>query len=101
MERRRPESFRRACARHLQQLRKLAHYHLQRERDGHTLQSTALVHEVYLRLCGENAPRWENRAHFFALAARLMRRILVDYARMHIAEKRGGIAASPGDLKIR
>jgi RNA polymerase sigma factor (TIGR02999 family) len=73
------------------QLRKLAHYHLQRERDGHTLQSTALVHEVYLRLCGENAPRWENRAHFFALAARLMRRILVDYARMHIAEKRGGI----------
>jgi len=74
------------------QLRKLAHYHLQRERDGHTLQSTALVHEVYLRLCGENAPLWQNREHFFALAARLMRRILVDYARQHIAEKRGGIA---------
>jgi RNA polymerase sigma factor (TIGR02999 family) len=74
------------------ELRRLAHYHLQRERDGHTLQSTALVHEVYLRLCSQNTPPWENRAHFFALAARMMRRILVDYARRHSAEKRGGIA---------
>jgi RNA polymerase sigma factor (TIGR02999 family) len=74
------------------ELRCLAHYHLQRERDGHTLESTALVHEVYLRLCRQTHPLWEDRAHFFALAARMMRRILVDYARRHAAEKRGGAA---------
>lgn len=73
-----------------QELRRLAHYHLRRERSGHTLQTTALVHEVYLRLCGQDDPRWEDRAHFFAVAARMMRRILVDYARRHDAEKRGG-----------
>ena len=72
------------------ELQRLAHYHLRRERDGHTLQTTALVHEVYLRLCGQNEPHWENRAHFFAVAARMMRRILVDYSRQHDAEKRGG-----------
>jgi RNA polymerase sigma factor (TIGR02999 family) len=72
------------------ELRRLAHYHLRRERDGHTLQTTALVHEVYLRLRGQNEPRWEDRAHFFAVAARLMRRILVDYSRRRGAEKRGG-----------
>ncbi len=74
------------------ELRKLAHYHLQRERDGHTLQSTALVHEVYLRLCGQDDLQWQNRAHFFAVAAKMMRRILVDYARRQGAEKRGGDA---------
>jgi len=74
------------------ELRRLAHYHLRRERDGHTLQATALVHEVYLRLCGQDEPQWENRAHFFAVAARMMRRILVDYSRRHGAEKRGGDA---------
>ena len=74
------------------ELRRLAHYHLRRERDGHTLQTTALVHEVYLRLCGQEEPQWENRAHFFAVTARMMRRILVDYARRHGAEKRGGDA---------
>src|ERR1700733_8783140 len=72
------------------ELRRLAHYHLRRERDGHTLQTTALVHEVYLRLRGQDEPRWEDRAHFFAVAARLMRRILVDYSRRRGAEKRGG-----------
>ena len=73
-------------------LRRLAHYHLQRERDGHTLQSTALVHEVYLRLCGQDDPQWTDRAHFFAVAARMMRRILVDYSRRRRAEKRGSAA---------
>jgi RNA polymerase sigma factor (TIGR02999 family) len=74
------------------ELQRLAHHHLRRERDGHTLQTTALVHEVYLRLCGLDAPQWENRAHFFAVAARMMRRILVDYSRRRGAEKRGGAA---------
>jgi RNA polymerase sigma factor (TIGR02999 family) len=72
-----------------QELRRLAHYHLRQERDGHTLQTTALVHEVYLRLCGQEEPRWEDRAHFFSVSARMMRRILVDYARRRGAEKRG------------
>jgi RNA polymerase sigma factor (TIGR02999 family) len=71
------------------ELRRLAHYHLKRERAGHTLQTTALVHEVYLRLCQHDEPQWEDRAHFFAAAARTMRRILVDYARRRDAEKRG------------
>ncbi len=70
-------------------LRRLAHYHLRTERDGHTLQTTAVVHEVYLRLCSQDQPKWEDRAHFFAVAARMMRRILVDYSRRHGAEKRG------------
>jgi RNA polymerase sigma factor (TIGR02999 family) len=72
-----------------QELRRLAHYHLRQERDGHTLQTTALVHEVYLRLCGQEELRWEDRAHFFSVSARMMRRILVDYARRRGAEKRG------------
>jgi RNA polymerase sigma factor (TIGR02999 family) len=71
------------------ELQRLAHYHLRRERDGHTLQTTALVHEVYLRLSSRETVRWENREHFFAVAARMMRRILVDYARRHCAGKRG------------
>jgi RNA polymerase sigma factor (TIGR02999 family) len=72
-----------------QELRAVAHNYLQRERPGHTLQSAALVHEVYLRLVsGEPVPT-ETRAHFFAVAARLMRQILVDYARAHDAVKRG------------
>jgi RNA polymerase sigma factor (TIGR02999 family) len=73
-----------------QELRRLAHYHLRQERNGHTLQTTALVHEVYLRLCGQDELRWEDRAHFFAVSARMMRRILVDYLRRRGAEKRGG-----------
>ena len=74
------------------ELQRLAHYHLQREREGHTLQTTALVNEVYLRLCGEGKVQWQNRAHFFAVAARIMRHILVDYSRRHGAVKRGGSA---------
>jgi RNA polymerase sigma factor (TIGR02999 family) len=73
-----------------QELRRLAHFQLQRERQDHTLQTAALVHEAYLRLIGLNPPRWESRTHFFAIAAQLMRQILVDYARRHVAVKRGG-----------
>ena len=72
------------------ELRRLAHYQLRNERPDHTLQSAALVHEAYLRLVGVNPPRWESRTHFFAIAAHLMRQILVDYARRHGAGKRGG-----------
>jgi RNA polymerase sigma factor (TIGR02999 family) len=72
------------------ELRRLAHVQLRHERPDHTLQSSALVHEAYLRLVGLNAPQWENRAHFFAIAAQLMRQILVDYARRRGAGKRGG-----------
>lgn len=70
------------------ELRRLSHYQLRRERDGHSLQTTALVHEVYLRLCGDGELQWEDRAHFFAVASRIMRRILVDYSRRRGAEKR-------------
>ena len=72
------------------ELRRLAHFQLRNERPDHTLQSSALVHEAYLRLVGMNAPLWESRTHFFAIAAQLMRQILVDYARRHRATKRGG-----------
>ena len=71
------------------QLRGVAHKRLEGERTGHTLQTTALVHEAYARLADAQLT-WEDRAHFFALAARTMRRILVDYARARLAEKRGG-----------
>jgi len=71
------------------ELRRLAHHHLQAERAGHTLQSTALVHEDYLRLVDQEQLRLDNRAHFFAVASHLMRQILVDYARKHHAAKRG------------
>lgn len=72
-----------------QELRSLAHVMLRAERPGHTLQSTALVHEAYLKLVKQGPPEVQNRAHFFAVAARLMREILVDYARGHGAAKRG------------
>ncbi len=75
-----------------EELRRLARDYLRRERADHTLQATALVHEAYLRLVGETGICWQNRAHFYAIAARLMRRILVDHARAHHAEKRGGHA---------
>jgi len=71
------------------ELRRLAHFQLQKERPDHTLQSAALVHEAYLRLIGLKTPQWESRTHFFAIAAQLMRQILVDYARRHGAAKRG------------
>ncbi|MBC7796026.1 MAG: sigma-70 family RNA polymerase sigma factor [Pyrinomonadaceae bacterium] len=75
-----------------QNLRKQARSFLRRERSGHTLQTTALVHEAYLKLTDQNSVKWQNRAHFFAIAAQAMRRILLDYARQNIAEKRGGAA---------
>ena len=73
-----------------EELRRLAHHYMRAERDGHTLQTTALVNEVYLRLAGIDGLRWRDRAHFFAMAATLMRRVLVDYARQRGRDKRGG-----------
>jgi RNA polymerase sigma factor (TIGR02999 family) len=72
------------------ELRRQAAAQLHRERVNHTLQPTALVHEVYLRLVNQKHLGWQNRAHFFGLTAQMMRRILVDHARSHRAEKRGG-----------
>ena len=74
-----------------EELRRLARDYLRRERADHTLQATALVHEAYLRLVDEKSVTWQNRAHFYGIAARLMRRILVDHAREHNAAKRGGL----------
>ncbi|HUI61364.1 MAG TPA: ECF-type sigma factor, partial [Steroidobacteraceae bacterium] len=73
-----------------EQLRRLAARQLRAEPAAQTLQTTGLVHEAFLRLVGQRAPRWENRAHFFAIASSLMRRVLVDQARARLAEKRGG-----------
>ena len=71
-------------------LRRLAAWQLQTERPDHTLQPTALVHEAYLKLAGQNPVEWHNKAHFFALAAQVMRHILVDHARTRQRDKRGG-----------
>ncbi len=72
------------------ELRRLAGNYLRRERPGHTLQPTALVHEAYMRMVDQTRVQWQNRAHFFGVAAQMMRRILVDHARANAAEKRGG-----------
>jgi len=72
------------------ELRRLAHHYMSHERTGHTLQTTALVNEAYLRLVNRKDVRWQNRAHFFAISAKLMRSILVDHARSHAYAKRGG-----------
>jgi RNA polymerase sigma factor (TIGR02999 family) len=72
------------------ELRALAHHYLRQERSNHTLQSTALVHEAYVRLVGQQPPALQNRSHFFGVAARLMREILVEHARSRQAAKRGG-----------
>ncbi len=72
-----------------EELRRMAHRHMAQERPNHTMQATALVNEVYLKLKNER-PDWQNRAHFFALAAQMMRQILIDYARRHTRDKRGG-----------
>ena len=77
------------------ELRLRAGRYLRRERPGHTLQTTALIHEAYLRLVEQKQVRWQNRAHFFAISAQLMRRILVDHARGRDAAKRGG-----ADLRV-
>ena len=76
------------------ELRHLAHKCLYRERPGHTLQTTALVHEAYLKLIDQRDARWQNRAHFFAIAAQAMRRILVDSARRHAARIPSGRPAA-------
>ena len=73
-----------------EELRRLAHRYMNRERAGHTLQTTALVNEAFLRLVNRKNLQWQNRAHFFGIAAHLMRTILVDHARAHASAKRGG-----------
>ena len=73
------------------ELHRQAHRYLQKERVGHTLQTTALVHEAYLKLVEQKSMAWESRSHFFAIAATLMRRILIDYAKSKHRERRGGI----------
>jgi RNA polymerase sigma factor (TIGR02999 family) len=78
-----------------EELRRLAHRQMGAERSDHTLQTTALVNEAYLRLADQTSLHWQNRAHFFAVAARAMRRILVSYARSQRSQKRGG-----GALKV-
>jgi len=78
-----------------EELRRLAHRHIGGQRPDHTLQTTALVNEAYLRLADQTNPRWQNRAHFLAVAARAMRQIVVDYARSYQTQKRGG-----GALKV-
>ncbi len=72
------------------QLKRMARGYMRRERAGHTLQTTALVHEAYLKLVGQHSPHWQGRAQFYGIAAQLMRRILIDHARRHLRKKRGG-----------
>jgi RNA polymerase sigma factor (TIGR02999 family) len=78
-----------------QELRRMAHRYMRRERPGHSLQTTAVVHEAYLRLIDQKHVQWQNRAHFFAIAAQMMRRILITHAQSHAYAKRGG-----GTLKV-
>jgi RNA polymerase sigma factor (TIGR02999 family) len=73
-----------------EELRRLAHHYMEGQRPNHTLQTTALVNEAYLRLADQTNPNWQSRAHFFAVAARAMRQILVSYARSQRSQKRGG-----------
>ena len=68
----------------------MAHWYMRRERPGHTMQTTALIHEAYLRLVDQNQVRWQHQAHFFGIAARLMRQILIEHARSRTRAKRGG-----------
>jgi RNA polymerase sigma-70 factor (ECF subfamily) len=79
------------------ELRRLARRYMTRERPGHSLQTTALVHEAYTRLVDYNQMQWQNRAHFFAVSSQLMRRILVDHARRHNLKRGGGVAHIPFD----
>jgi RNA polymerase sigma factor (TIGR02999 family) len=74
------------------ELRRLAQAFLHRERSNHTLQPTALVNEAYVRLVDQTRVNWQNRTHFYAIASRMMRRVLIDHARAHTTEKRGGTA---------
>jgi len=85
------EAAERVLPRVYEDLRRIAARQLRREREAHTLQATAIVHEVYMRLIGQPGLEWPSRAHFFAFAAHLIRRILVDYARRRNRAKRGGL----------
>ena len=85
-----PDALERLMPLVFEDLRQLARKHFRREPEGHTLQPTALVHEVYVRLVGQRKVEWQNRAQFFAFAAMLMRRILVDHAKARRTAKRGG-----------
>lgn len=81
------------------ELRRIAHNYMRRENGHHTLQTTALVNEAYLKLVNQRDVRWQNRAHFFGLSAQIMRRILLNHARDKMTEKRGGtIAVQPGGV---
>jgi RNA polymerase sigma factor (TIGR02999 family) len=73
------------------ELHKMARRYMNQQNPPHTLQTTALIHEAYLRLAGDSAKRWQNRAHFFGVAAKAMRHVLVDHARARCSEKRGGV----------
>lgn len=74
------------------EIRRIAHRYMQKERDGHTLQTTALINEAYVRLVGQQQIEWQNRAHFFAVTAQVMRHVLIDYARrLHYAKRGGGV----------
>jgi RNA polymerase sigma-70 factor (ECF subfamily) len=90
-----PEAEEQLMAKVLGELRRLAASYLRRERAGHTLQPTAVVNEAYMRLVPQRGIHWENRAHFFGIAARMMRRVLVDHARRRQAAKRDGLASQP------
>jgi RNA polymerase sigma-70 factor, ECF subfamily len=72
------------------ELHRLAHHYMRREHEGHTLQTTALINETFLRLVDQNRVKWQNRAHFYAIAAQIMRRVLLNYARDRKRNKRGG-----------
>ena len=86
------EALERLTPQVVDELRRIAHRHVAREQGEHTLQATALVNEAWLRLIDVNNVRWEDRAHFFGICARIMRRILIEAARARMAEKRGGAA---------
>ena len=85
-------AFERLCPLVYQELRRLAQHQMQRERSEHTLQATAVVHEAVLRMASQQGVSWESRGHFMAIAAKMMRRVLVDYARRRAVVKRGGQA---------
>lgn len=80
------------------ELRRIAGAQMRGERSSHTLQATAVVHEAYMRMAGEQKIEWQSRAHFFAIAAKTMRRVLLDYARQRHAERRGGDGARKVDI---
>lgn len=87
-----PEAADRLWSKVYDELHRMAHHKLRHERRGHTMSTTALVHEAYLKLVDQTRVEWEDRLHFFAMSSRIMRNILIDYARRRNAQKRGGSA---------